>query len=115
VIGAHTFYVEAGRGDAPKGDEGRGGRSSSSRRSQTGTKTALSAPNDGIFVGENRAFPGPVTPAPGPVEDPVPVVTAVSSGADFQAAPADQISDQPVDPTRAMFVLSDGRPSDRRH
>ena len=49
-----------------------------------------------------------------PVEGPVAVLTAVSSGADFQAAPADQISDQPVDPTRAMFVLSDGRPSDRR-
>lgn len=113
VIGAHTFYVEAGRGDAANG--GRGGRSSSARPSPAGPRTAFGAPNDGIFVGENRAFPGPVTPPPEPVEDPIPVVTPVSSGAAFQVAPADQIGDQPVDPARAMFVLSDGRPSDRRH
>lgn len=114
VIGAHTFYVEAGRGDAAKGEGGRGGRSSLARPSPAASRTALSAPNDGIFVGENRAFPGPATLPPEPVEGPVAVLTPVSSGADFQAAPADQISDQPVDPTRAMFVLSDGRPSDRR-
>ena len=79
-----------------------------------GSARQTRAPNDGIFVGENRAFSGPVTPPPEPVEGPAPVLTPASSGADFQAAPADQISDQPVDPTRAMFVLSDGRPSDRR-
>ena len=115
MIGAHTFYVEAVRGDAAKGVAGRGGRSSSAKPSAAGSRTALSAPNDGIFVGENRAFPGPATLPPEPVEGPVAVLTPASSGADFQAAPADQISDQPVDPTRAIFVLSDGRPSDRRH
>ncbi len=115
VIGAHTFYVEAGRGDAAKGEGGRGGRSSSARPSPAGPRTALTAPNDGIFVGENRAFPGPATLPPEPIEGVVPVLTPVSSGADFQAPPADQSSDQPVDPSRAMFVLSDGRPSDRRH
>ena len=115
VIGAHTFYVEAGRGDAAKGDGGGGGRSGSARPSPAGSKIALSAPNDGIFVGENRAFPGPATLPPEPIEGPVPLLTPVSSGADIQAPAADQRSDQPVDPSRAMFVLSDGRPSDRRH
>jgi hypothetical protein len=114
VIGAHTFYVEAGRGDAAKGEGGRGGRSSLARPSPAASRTALSAPNDGIFVGENRAFPGPATLPSEPVEGPVAVLTPVSTGADLQAAPADQSSDQPVDPARAMFVLSDGRPSDRR-
>ncbi|MBC7668391.1 MAG: cell wall hydrolase, partial [Gemmatimonadaceae bacterium] len=114
VIGAHTFYVEAGRGGAAKGEGSRGGRSSSARPSSAGSGIALSAPNDGIFVGENRAFPGPATLPPEPVEGPVAVLTAVSSGADFQAPPADPNSDQPVDPSRAMSVLSDGRPSDRR-
>ena len=114
VIGAHTFYVEAGRKDAAKGERGRGGRSSSVRPTPAGPKAALNAPHDGIFVGENRAFPGPATLPPEPVEGPVAVLTPVSSGADFEAARADPSSDQPVDPSRAMFVLSDGRPSDRR-
>ncbi len=114
VIGTHTFYVEAGRGGTAKGEGSRRGPSSSARPSPAGSRTALSALNDGIFVGENRAFPGPATPPPEPVEGPVAILTPVSSGPDFQAPPADQISDQPVDPTRAMFVLSDGRPSDRR-
>lgn len=114
VIGAHTFYVEAGRGGAAKGEGGRGGRSGSPRPAPAGPRTALGGPNDGIFVGENRAFPAPATLPPEPIEGVVPVLTPVSSGADFQAPPADQDSDQPVDPSRAMFVLSDGRPSDRR-
>lgn len=115
VIGAHTFYVEAGRGDAAKGEGGRGGRSGSPRPPPAGPRTALGGPNDGIFVGENRAFPAPATLPPETIEGVVPVLTPVSSAADFQAPPADQSRDQPVDPSRAMFVLSDGRPSDRRH
>jgi|GEM_PF-1304097 len=114
VIGAHTFYVEAGRGGAAKEEGGRGGRSGSPRPPPAGPRTVLGGPNDGIFVGENRAFPGPAMLPPEPIEGAVSVLTPVSSGADLPAAPADQSSDQPVDPSRAIFVLSDGRPSDRR-
>src|SRR5579859_7502526 len=79
VIGAHSFYVEAGRG----------GRSSSGRalRSQG---VAPIARTDVMFVGENRADPAPVA-------DPAPALESSPSG------------DPAGDPSRRLFVSHDGR------
>ena len=97
VIGAHSFYVEAGRGGAR-----RTAASATTRRGPTPSDVVLVAAGGGIFVGENRAFPPP------------PDATA-QAGDGSQVAPASPISGgdavEPDDPARAIFVRSDGRPS----
>jgi hypothetical protein len=98
VIGAHSFYVEAGRGGAR-----RAASSASTRHGATPSDVVLVAAGGGIFVGENRAFPPPAA-------------ATDQAGDGSQAAPASPISEgddtvDPVDPARAIFVRSDGRPS----
>lgn len=79
VIGAHSFYVEAGRG----------GRSSSGRAPRPRGEGPV-ARTDVMFVGENRADPAAVAdPAPAPESSP--------SG------------DPAGDPSRRLFVSHDGR------
>jgi hypothetical protein len=108
VIGAHTFYVEAARGEA-----GRGGRVTSARRPPVTGRGAPGAANDGIFVGENRAFAAPLVAAPPTESDRLQAGTAATLASDVQASPADQAGVQRSDPGRAIFVLSDGRASER--
>lgn len=97
-IGDHSFYVEARRGGG-----GGGGAS------QTGLAPSSSPPPMTIFLGENRAVArselvsdARSDPFAGPVvlhAEPAPEAAAKS-------APA-------ADPLRGMFVLPDGRESDR--
>ena len=98
VIGAHSFYVEAGRGGAR-----RAASSASTRHGATRSDVVLVAAGGGIFVGENRAFPPPA-------------VATDQADDGSQATPASPISGgddavEPDDPARAIFVRSDGRPS----
>jgi hypothetical protein len=98
VIGAHSFYVEAGRGGAR-----RAAASTSTRHGPTRSDVVLVAAGGGIFVGENRAFSPPAD-------------AADEAGDGSQATPASPISGgddavEPDDPARAIFVRSDGRPS----
>ena len=79
VIGAHRFYVEAGRG----------GRSPSGRASRPQAVGPI-ARTDVMFVGENRADPMAVA-------DPAPPVGLAPSG------------DSAGDPSRSLFVSHDGR------
>ena len=101
VIGAHSFYVEAGRGGAR-----RAALSASTRHGATHSDVVLVAAGGGIFVGENRAFP--------------PSADAVDQAGDgSHAAHESPISEgddavEPVDPARAIFVRADGRPSEYR-
>jgi N-acetylmuramoyl-L-alanine amidase len=104
VIGAHTFYVEAARGEA-----GRGGRVTSPRRPPVTGRGAPGTANDGIFVGENRAFPAPLVAAPPTQSDRLLAATPATLAADAEASPAVGHGD----PTRTIFVLSDGRASER--
>jgi hypothetical protein len=95
MIGDHTFYTEAGR---------------AGETARAPSRTAApAAPPVVIFVGENRAAERstllPTTrTAP---EGPAPLVAP-----DEAAAPAPEMS-LAVDPARAMFILPDGRGSDR--
>ena len=95
MIGDHTFYAEAGRGGAAARPEPQA--------------PAAATPPMVIFVGENRAtersalLPG--TPDSSAV--PAPLVAAEET-----AAPAPEMA-VAVDPARAMFILPDGRGSDR--
>lgn len=95
MIGDHTFYAEAGRG--------RGAARAPSRT------PAPAAPPVVIFVGENRAAERsmllPTTRAA--PEAPAPLVAP-----DEAAAPAPEMS-LAADPARTMFILPDGRGSDR--
>ena len=98
VIGAHSFYVQAGRG----GDR-RPAADTSHGRGRVASDVVLMAAGGGIFVGENRAFP-PAAAAPDrPAEEPQTTVALTTSpGGD---------DGSPVDPARAIFVRSDGRTS----
>lgn len=86
VIGAHSFYVEAGSGAGRVGGSApsRGRPASDPWRSAGGS----------IFVGENRAFDVAVERAPGP-----------SAGAGEGAI----VPVQGGDPNRRIFVTPDGR------
>lgn len=96
VIGAHSFYVDAGRG---------GGRRSAMgqpvRRGRTASEVVLSGAGGAIFVGENRAV--------------IPSAVDGSAGeaATVASSPASQVDDAAgsTDPARAIFVHSDGRAS----
>jgi hypothetical protein len=102
VIGAHSFYVQAGRG----GDR-RTVSAASSRRGRAASDVVLVAAGGGIFVGENRAFPAPADPVDQSADNGE-AMEPVATSQDEDAAP-------PVDPARAIFVRPDGRLSgDRR-
>jgi hypothetical protein len=98
VIGAHSFYAEAGRG---------GGRRSSAGQQaphgRTASDAVLTAAGGAIFVGENRAF----TPPPADTKRSAGETAAVA------VLPASQAEDAAgsSDPARAIFVRSDGRRS----
>ena len=79
VIGAHRFYVEAGRG---------GGSSSGRPPRPRGAGPVARA--EVLFVGENRADPTPVA-------DPAPTLGVAPSG------------DPAGDPSRSLFISHDGR------
>ncbi|WP_293384832.1 cell wall hydrolase [Phenylobacterium sp. SCN 70-31] len=95
TIGDHTFYAEAGRG---------GGAPRSAPQAM-----ATPAPPVVIFVGENRAaersalLPG----MPDSSAVPAPLVAPEQA-----ASPASEMA-VAVDPVRTMFILPDGRGSDR--
>jgi N-acetylmuramoyl-L-alanine amidase len=95
MIGDHTFYAEAGRG-------GGAARSAS-------PTSAPAAPPAVIFVGENRAAANsallPGTREPSNVSAPL-----VDRDEAASAAPEKAVA---VDPARTMFILPDGRGSDR--
>jgi len=95
VIGAHSFYVDAGRG---------GGRRPSANLLAAGHRDAsdvvLSAAGGAIFVGENRAATLPTDQA-----DPQ------SDDAPADAPAAASATAEPADPMRAIFVRSDGQTS----
>jgi hypothetical protein len=95
VIGAHSFYVDAGRG---------GGRRPSAIPLAAGHRVAsdvvLSAAGGAIFVGENRAATAPTDQA-----DPQ------SDDAPADAPAAASATTEPADPMRAIFVRSDGQTS----
>lgn len=95
-IGDHSFYVEARRGGG-----GVAPRASSA--------PSTSAPPMTIFVGENRATARSELVSDAR-SDPFagPVVLRVEPAAEAGAAPASA-----ADPLRGMFVLPDGRESDR--
>ncbi|PZQ49069.1 MAG: cell wall hydrolase [Phenylobacterium zucineum] len=95
MIGDHTFYAEAGRG---------GGALRSASRTP-----APAAPPVVIFVGENRAAErSALLPATRDTsEAPAPLVAP-----DEAAAPAPEMA-LAADPARTMFILPDGRGSDR--
>ena len=98
VIGAHSFYVEAGRGGA--------GRTSAHRatgRGRAPSDVVLIAAGGDIFVGQNRAYPPPADVADQPTDDIRSAPGAPTSGADP--------TPEPVDPSRAIFVRSDGQTS----
>jgi hypothetical protein len=98
VIGAHSFYVQAGRG----GDR-RPAADTSHGRGRVASDVVLMAAGGGIFVGENRAFP-PAAAAPDrPAEEPQTTVALTMSPGGGDGSPAD--------PARAIFVRSDGRTS----
>jgi N-acetylmuramoyl-L-alanine amidase len=98
VIGAHSFYVEPGRGG---GRRAAGARSHS--RGEATSDVVLTAAGGGIFVGENRAFPSAAAPADQPADE---ATTATSMPA-FEAEGAGDSGD----PARAIFVRADGRAS----
>jgi N-acetylmuramoyl-L-alanine amidase len=101
VIGAHSFYVEAGRGGSRRTPAG------ASRRHGRTSDVVLIAAGGGIFVGENRAYPPPADLADQP---------AVESTAEPDSPPSrTDTAAEPVDLSRAMFVRSDGRTSAYRH
>lgn len=93
VIGAHSFYVEAGRGG---GSGPRAGRSSAPPQGRPAPDPWQSA-GGAIFAGENRALPA-LAPAaaglPGLAED------GAGEGGDPRP--------QTVDAARAIFVRQDG-------
>lgn len=95
MIGDHTFYAEAGRG---------GGAVRPASRTP-----APAAPPVVIFVGENRAAErSALLPATRDTsEAPAPLVAP-----DQAAAPAPEMA-LAADPARTMFILPDGRGSDR--
>jgi len=102
VIGAHSFYVQAGRGGGRRPPAG-----APSARGRSPSDVVLVAAGGGIFVGENRAFP-PATDAPDRPGDKAETKAALTT------APGEGVA-LPVDPARAIFVGSDGRTSgDRR-
>lgn len=89
VIGAHSFYVEAAKG-------GGSGRSRSRSAVQDGADV-----QDPIFVGRKAA---------GPSTESASLQAAEPQGVE----PSGELAGPPsLEPQRAMFVLSDGRLSDR--
>lgn len=98
VIGAHSFYVEAGRG---------GGRRSAAgqvaRHGRTASDVVLTAAGGAIFVGENRAIMPPAAGAD----------RSAGEAATVAGSPPSQVEDDAAstDPARAIFVHSDGRAS----
>lgn len=98
-IGDHSFYVEAGRG-------GGGARAS-------GSPPAVAAPPVAIFVGENRAATRSELVSAGS-SDPFagPVVLRAEFPDDARAASPPAVPGR-ADPLRGMFILPDGRESDR--
>ena len=97
VIGAHSFYVEAGRGGAAGAPD---------RRGRQGSAVALVGAGGGIFVGENRAFPPATDPKNPSAAEAEPKAALISSG--------DEGAAESIDPARAIFVPSNGRPSGGR-
>jgi len=95
VIGDHTFYAEAGRG---------GGSARIAARVPAAAATPVV-----IFVGENRAAKrSALLPGTQDSSDvPAPLVAPEEA-----PAPAAEMA-VAVDPARAMFILPDGRGSDR--
>ena len=102
VIGAHSFYVEAGRGGAR-----RTAARAAAGRGRTTSDVVLIAAGGGIFVGENRAYPPPADVADQPADDSRATPVAPTSGGEPAA--------EAVDSSRAIFVRSDGRTSAFRH
>jgi len=101
VIGAHSFYVEAGRGGGRRLPSG-----APSGRGRAASDVVLIAAGGGIFVGENRAFP-PAADAPDRPADKAETKAASTTS-------PGEVGDPPVDPARAIFVGSDGRTSGGR-
>ena len=98
VIGAHSFYVDAGRG----GDR-RSAAGQPPRHGRTASDVVLSAAGGAIFVGENRAF----TP---PAADVDPSAGEAAAASDSPTSQVDHTAGS-TDPARAIFVHSDGRAS----
>jgi hypothetical protein len=101
VIGAHSFYAEAGRGGARRG----AGNVFASARAAP-SDVVLDAAGGAIFVGENRSSQEPANRPERTADD----ETTTSSGV---AAPDDP-TPLSGDPARAIFVLPDGRASANR-
>ncbi len=102
VIGAHSFYVEAGRGGAR-----RKAAHAAAGRGRSTSDVVLIAAGGGIFVGENRAYPPPADVADPPADESRTAPKLSTSGGEPAA--------EPVDSSRAIFVRSDGRTSAFRH
>jgi N-acetylmuramoyl-L-alanine amidase len=98
VIGAHSFYVDAGRGGGRRPAAGQ-----PARHGRTATDVVLSAAGGAIFVGENRG----VIPPAGDVD------RSAGEAATAADSPTSQVDDAAgsTDPARAIFVHSDGRAS----
>ena len=93
VIGAHSFYVEAGRGG---GSTPGAGRSAAAPRGRAASDPWQSA-GGAIFAGENRAL---VAPAAAAVAAPTEAPDGAREGGDRRS--------QPADGARAIFVRQDG-------
>jgi hypothetical protein len=105
VIGAHTFYADAGRGG-----QARGG---SPGRSPVAAAKSPPEPAGSIFVGENRAFP---RSSPDPLVAPPAAASAALDAVHDDAVtyvPAEHSgAPEPLAATKVageIFVLSDGR------
>ena len=93
VIGAHSFYVEAGRGG---GSTPGAGRSAAAPRGRAASDPWQSA-GGAIFAGENRALATPAAAAEG-----APTETPDGAGEGGDRRP------QPADGAHAIFVRQDG-------
>ena len=93
VIGAHSFYVEAGRGGGSTPGAGRAAAAPRGRAASDPWQSAGGA----IFAGENRAL---VAPAAAAVAAPTETPDGAGEGGDRRP--------QPADGARAIFVRQDG-------
>ena len=98
VIGAHSFYVEAGRGGAR-----RTAARAAAGRGRTLSDLVLVAAGGGIFVGKNRAYPPPADV----LDQPTGAVRTTPVAPASQGEPVAE----PADSSRAIFVRFDGRTS----
>ena len=107
VIGAHTFYAEAGRGGRPRAASA----APSAQAATTVSAGTSTAATDAIFVGENRAFPTSPDPLVAPAAAPVATLDEVQDSAVTYITGADAPAEEPgakVADAGGIFVLPDG-------